>query len=493
MSQSINTNIPTITAQRNSMRVAGDLSTAMARLSSGLRINSAKDDAAGMAIAERFTAQIRGLDQAARNANDAISLSQTAEGALGSMSTNLQRIRELAVQSANATNNSVDRKALQQEVTQLAAEIDRVAQNTEFNGKKLFDGSFGTQAFQVGANANQVINTSMVNARTTAYGNYNIAGNGVSAGSSTTGWGANGIGAATATVSGSLGTKTIAVAANATAKDVASGINAESGSTGVSASARTETQVSFAAAGAYTLNLRSDNGTAQTISFTLSGAATADGLSSALSAFNEQTSKTGVTASLNSAGTAIVLTNETGNDILLSDTTTQNAGAVTVRKREADGDLLAGATLAADTTANNTISSGYITLDSDKSFAVADSATGSYFGTASTTATLETVAATDIGTYAGANRAIKVMDAALGFLNSERAKLGALQSRFESTVSNLGVASESLTASRGRIQDADFAKETAALARVQILQQAGTAMLAQANAIPQQVLQLLKG
>ncbi|MFY8083354.1 MAG: flagellin [Rubrivivax sp.] len=490
MSQSINTNISTITAQRNSMKASGDLSTAMARLSSGLRINSAKDDAAGLAISERFTSQIRGLNQAARNANDAISLSQTAEGALGSMSTNLQRIRELAVQSANATNSSTDRKALQQEVMQLASEIDRVAQTTEFNGKKLLDGSFGTQGFQVGANASQVINTSMVNARTTAYGNFNVAGSGVAAG--TGGWGANGIGAATATVSGSLGTKTVTVAANATAKDVAAGINAESGSTGVSAAARTETQVSFAAAGAYTLSLRSDNSTAQTISFTLSGAATADGLSSALSAFNEQSSKTGVTASLNSSGTAIVLTNETGNDILLSDTATANAGAVTVQKREADGDLTTGATLAADTTADNAISSGYITLDSDKSFSVADSAAGAFFGTASTIATLQTVADTDVGTYAGASKAIKVMDAALGFLNSERAKLGALQSRFESTVSNLGVASESLTASRGRIQDADFAKETAALSRAQVLQQAANAMLAQANQGPREILSLLR-
>ncbi|MFY7915486.1 MAG: flagellin, partial [Rubrivivax sp.] len=151
MSQSINTNTSALTAQRNAAKVSGELSTAMARLSSGLRINSAKDDAAGVAISERFTSQIRGLNQAARNANDGISLAQTAEGALGSMSSNLQRIRELAVQAANATNSSSDRKALQQEVSQLASEVDRVAKTTQFNGKNLFDGTFGSQAFQVGA------------------------------------------------------------------------------------------------------------------------------------------------------------------------------------------------------------------------------------------------------------------------------------------------------------------------------------------------------
>jgi flagellin len=490
MSQSINTNVMSLTAQRNAAKVSGDLSTAMARLSSGLRINTAKDDAAGLAIAERFTSQIRGLNQAARNANDAISLSQTAEGALGTMSANLQRIRELAVQSANATNSSTDRKALQQEVTQLAAELDRVAKTTQFNGKNLFDGTFGTQAYQVGANANQVINTTMVNARTTSYGNYGLGGNGVSAAAS--GFGTNGVAAATATISGSLGSATVNVSANQTAKDVANNVNLVSGSTGVTATARTEVQVTFASAGAYTLNLRSDNSTAQTLSFTLTANATADGLNSALSAFNEHTSKTGVTASLNDTATGIILTNETGNDVLLSDTTTANAGTVTVNKLNSAGTTTGAATLTADTTANNALASGYITLDSEKSFSAADSASGSYFGTASTNASLSSVAAVDVSTFSGATSAMKVMDSALQFLNNERAKLGALQSRFESTVSNLAVASENLTASRGRIQDADFAKETAALSRAQVMQQAATAMIAQANQGPQAILSLLR-
>ena len=490
MSQSINTNIMSLTAQRNSAKVSGDLSTSMTRLSSGLRINTAKDDAAGMAISERFTSQIRGLNQAARNANDAISLSQTAEGALGTMSANLQRIRELAVQSANATNTATDRKALQQEASQLISELDRVAKTTEFNGKALFDGTFGTQAYQVGANAGQVINTSMLNARTSNYGNYAAAGNGLAA--STNGFGTNGIAAATATISGSLGTKTVNVTANQTAKDVAAAINQASGSTGVSATARTEVQVSFASAGAYTLSLRSDNGTAQSFSFTLTAGNTPDGLSSALAAINEQSSKTGVQASLNADSNAIVLTNETGNDILLSDTATANAGTVTVNKLNQAGAVTASATLAADTTANNALSTGYITLDSDKSFSAVDSATGSFFGTAAQNASLDSVGGVDLSTFSGSSKAIKIMDSALQFVNTERARLGALQSRFESTVSNLAVASENLTASRGRIQDADFAKETAALSRANVLQQAANAMIAQANQAPSQILNLLR-
>jgi len=176
---SINTNISSLTAQRNSSKVSDSLSTAMARLSSGLRINSAKDDAAGLAISERFTTQIRGLNQAARNANDAISLSQTAEGALASVGDNLQRIRELAVQSANATNSTSDRAALQAEANQLISEVQRVGTQTEFNGNKLLDGSFTSKAFQVGANAGETISVnSIVDARTTSLGSNTLSLNG---------------------------------------------------------------------------------------------------------------------------------------------------------------------------------------------------------------------------------------------------------------------------------------------------------------------------
>lgn len=492
MAAIINTNIASLNAQRNLTSSQSSLATSLQRLSTGLRINSAKDDAAGLAISERMSSQIRGLNQATRNANDGISLAQTAEGALSASGEILQRVRELAVQSANATNSGSDRQALQNEVSQLLSELDRIAQTSEFNGQKILDGSFGTQQFQVGANANQTITAATANVRTSVYGNnQNSAANGAGAAAATTAWGTNGVTAGSVTVNGSLGSKSVTINLSDTAKTMASNINAVQNDTGVTATARTDTQVSFATAGAYTLNLRSDNSSDQAISFTLSAAATSDGLSSAISAINEQSSKTGVTAKLNTAGTSIILTNATGNDIRLADTAVANAGNVTIQKLDADGgNAGASVALTADTTANNSISSGYITLDSSKSFSV-DVTTSNAFTDASSS--LKSVSNLDITSFTKATDALKTIDSALSFINGERAKLGALQSRFETTVSNLQTSSENLSASRSRIRDADFAAETANLTRSQILQQAGTAMLAQANALPQNVLSLLQG
>jgi flagellin len=489
MASTINTNISSLTAQRYSTKTQNELSTAIARLSSGLRINSAKDDAAGLAISERFTSQIRGLNQAARNANDGISLAQTAEGALSAAGNILQRVRELAVQSANASNSASDRVALQQEVTQLVSELDRISMTTEFNGQKLLDGTFGTQSFQVGANANQTITATTANVRTSVYGNNQVQAAGAGPANITGAWGANSTTAGTVAINGALGSSTVTIAVNQTSKTIADNINAVKGSTGVTATARNDTSLTFSAAGSYTLNLRSDNSTAQTISFTLSAANTADGLSAAVSAINDQSSKTGVTAALNSAGTAVVLTNATGNDIMVSDTTVANSGTVAVAKLDSAGATVTAQTLAADTTADAVLTSGYITLDSDKSFGV-DVTTSNAF--ADTASTLKKVSDLDVSTYAKSTDALKTVDSALTFINSERAKLGALQSRFETTIANLQTTSENLSASRSRIQDADFAQETAALSRAQVLQQAGTAMVAQANQLPQQVLQLLR-
>jgi flagellin len=283
------------------------------------------------------------------------------------------------------------------------------------------------------------------------------------------------------------------VAANDTAKTIADNVNAVKGDTGVTATARTEVSLTFGAAGSYSLNLRSDNSTDQAISFTLSAAGTADGLSAAVSAINDQSSKTGVTASLNTAGTAVVLTNATGNDIRVADTAVANSGAVTVQKLAADGSNSgAAATLAVNTTADNSVSSGYITLDSDKSFSVDASTAAATDAFADSASTLKKVSDLDVTTFAKATDALKTVDSALSFINGERAKLGALQSRFETSISNLQVTSENLSSSRSRILDADFASETANLSRAQILQQAGTAMVAQANQLPQGVLSLLR-
>ena len=489
MASTINTNINSLTAQRNLGMSQASLSTSIQRLSSGLRINSAKDDAAGLAISERFGSQVRGLNQAVRNANDGISLSQTAEGSLKASTDILQRVRELSVQSANATNSASDRQALQAEVGQLVAELDRISQTTEFNGSKLLDGSFGTQQFQVGANANQTIVAATANLRTNVYGNNQVqaaggAGTLAAAGSNSTT-------AGTLSINGALGSASVTVAANSTAKANADLISAQQGNTGVTATAHTDLSLAFATAGSYTLTLQSDNTTTQAISFSLSAVATATGLSSAVAAINDQSSKTGVTASLNSAGTAVVLTNASGNDISVSDTALANAGNVTVQKLDSAGAASGGtAVLTADVTAATATVVGYITLDGQKSFA-ADVTTSNILAS-DIGSTLKKVSELDVTTFAKATDALKTVDAAIAFVSGARANLGALQSRFETTIANLEVTSENLSASRSRIVDADFAKETANLSRAQILQQAGTAMVAQANQLPQGVLALLR-
>jgi flagellin len=490
MASIINTNVSSLTAQRNLSMSQSSLATSMQRLSSGLRINSAKDDAAGMAISDRMTSQIRGLNQAARNANDGISLAQTAEGAMGAAGDILQRVRELAVQSANASNSAGDRQALQQEVGQLVAELDRIAQNTEFNGQKVLDGTFGTAQFQVGANANQTIVAATANLRTSVYGNnQNAATNGAGVAAQATQATAaattNGVTAGTLSVSGYIGTGSIAIAVSATAKATADQINAVSASTGVTASARTEVRLGGTfATGAYSLSLLGDNATAVTASFTITSASGTDRLSAAVAAINDQSAKTGITATLDTAGSSVILTNSTGNNIVVGKTLGQ-AAAVTVGKYDASSTLVGAAvSLASAATAEFVNSGGYIVLDSQKSFAT-DVTTSNQFTDAGST--LQTVANLDVTTFTNATNALKTVDSALAFISSERAKLGALQSRFETATASLHVTSENLAASRSRIQDADFAAETANLSRAQILQQAGTAMVAQANQVPQTV------
>ena len=499
MASTINTNVASLTAQRNLGMSQASLNSSIQRLSSGLRINSAKDDAAGLAISERFTSQIRGLNQAVRNAGDGISLAQVSEGAMGSAGNILQRVRELAVQSANASNSAGDRQALQQEVGQLVAELDRIAQTTEFNGQKLLDGTFGTQQFQVGANANQTIVAATANLRTSVYGNnQNLA----SAGANTTGAqataavaGSNGVSSGAVSISGYLGTGTFAVGSNATAKATADQINAVKAETGVTATARTEVRLGgMASAGSYSLTLVGDNtaaGAERSVSFTLTSTTGTDRLSAAVSAINEQAAKTGINASLSSNGEEIILSNATGNDIVVGKPPSANIADVTVTSYDAASEVVGGAqTLAAASTAaaQVVVVGGYIVLDSEKSFAV-DSASNQLTTSGSD---LQTVAALDVTTFSKATQALKTVDSALAFISGERAKLGALQSRFETSIASLQITSENLSASRSRILDADFAAETANLSRTQILQQAGTAMVAQANQIPQGVLSLLK-
>jgi len=487
MSAVINTNVASLNAQRNLSTSQASLNTSIQRLSSGLRINSAKDDAAGLAISDRMNSQIKGMSQAVRNANDGVSMAQTAEGALASSGDMLQRIRELAVQSSNASNSAGDRKALQTEVSQLTSELNRVAGTTQFNGQNLLDGSMGTANFQVGANANQLISMTGANFTTSTYGNNTTTSLGqVSQGSDPITGGATSL-----KINGTNGSSDIAIDVGSSAKNAAAAINNKSGDTGVTATAQTNAMFQATAAGSFTLSVTSDNSSAVTIAFQVgtngANGNTADDYAAAISAFNAQSAKTGVTASYDASNKGLKLTNANGTDISLTDTTTGTPTGSTLAAYNANGTVNSGGAATLGSTAS--VAKGSITLDSAQGFSTTDT---SGFAIAASS-TLNKVSDIDVSTFDGAQAAIKTADAALSKVNSQRAELGALQSRFSSTISNLQSTNENLSASRSRIVDTDFASETANMTRGQILQQAGTSMLAQANSLPNGVLSLLRG
>jgi flagellin len=406
MAATINTNVNSLNAQRNLTTSGASLATSMQRLSSGLRVNSAKDDAAGLAISERMTTQLRGLTVGARNANDGISLAQTAEGALGKVGDMLQRMRELAVQAGNATNSKADRAALQAEVGQLTDEIDRIAKQTSFNGKKILDGSFAGAVFQVGANSGDVA---------------------------------------------SLGALT-----NSTARGLADVAYAYDQSASAVA-ASSVTVLTSIAANVLTISVA---GSAATIDLGPIKAASSgeERMGQVVEAINRKSSDTGITAYLSQND------DQSYRFDLVSQKLAPNGdpAAVTLAGFSATGTGFAATSMGSQISATNT-STDALGIDT-----------------------------LSIDTQRNAWVAIKKIDAAIDQVNSARANLGALQSRFESAVSNISIQVENLAAAKGRIVDADFAMETANLSRTQILQQAGTAMVAQANKLPQGVLSLLQ-
>ncbi|RFC39310.1 MAG: flagellin [Candidatus Nitrotoga sp. LAW] len=713
----INTNVASLNAQRNLNSSQSALQTSLQRLSSGLRINSAKDDAAGLAITERMTSQIRGLNQASRNANDGVSLAQTAEGGLAEVGNNLQRIRELAIQSANSTNSASDRTSLNAEVTQLLAEIQRVSTTSQFNGQNILDGTFTAAQFQVGANANQTITASTGNSQTSALGSYQVASNSISAvsgtaltagqltfngidvGSSTSGSAEaiaaaingvsnkTGVSASASTVvtssvsnpllrnqslqSGDLVINGVSVGAVAGSSNVATqgsnvaaAINAVSNQTGVTATAnggtgaltltsstgknidittnaavtadgatRVENATGLELAGATksfgnsvitvasgarqvvtntstatataadtltvagvtftysaaansATNIQIDNSSAAnqganvraalllnstvTNAFTVTGATTdailtaktnvlstgaGDGLASATATANASSwaSTTvgagvaigdtlkigGLTYEFTRHDATTVATagniqvklgtggaNAAADDILTATNlaaavsaqqaagngtvgfTSRTAGAVTVTNTlygtagvvaaptEPISLGTAGAVSSVDTAgvsgvyaSNNT--KGTLTLNSANTFSIGGTSPAAA-GLSSANVGLTAINTVDISTLEGANNAISLIDGALSQVSTIRGSMGALQNRFASVVSSLSASSENLSAARSRILDADFAAETAQLTRNQILQQAGTAMLAQANQLPNTVLSLLR-
>ena len=471
----INTNVMSLNAQRNLSTSGMGLATSLQRLSSGLRINSAKDDAAGLAISERFTSQIRGLNQAARNASDGISLTQTAEGAMGETSNLLQRMRELAVQSANSTNSTSDRQALQGELTQLVAEINRISSSTEFNGQRIIDGSFSNASFQVGANANQTITFAIGSMKASSIGGIATAtGTEVTAAASTDLTIAVGGGAATSIASsaGFTGAANGQDATSAYAKAAAINDAGIGGLSVTASTAGTQTVGAIGGTAADTYNL-TINGVAI---YTNQDVATALTNSQLRDAINGVSNQTGVIASLN--GGDMTLTAADGRNITVTESGTgftAGTDGLTVTA----GDFAAAKRGTLSVSALSTIDIGGTVATVGLNAAIARDALG--------------VDSISISTSAGAQAAILRLDAALGSVSTNRASMGALQSRFTSAITSLQTTSENLSAARSRIMDTDFAAETANLTKSQILQQAGTAMVAQANSIPQNVLSLLRG
>ena len=493
----VNTNSAALNARRNLNNTTRANAQSFQRLSSGLRINSAKDDAAGLAISERMTSQIRGINQAVRNAGDGISLAQTAEGALQETTNILQRMRELSVQAANDTNRPEDRGSIQAEMDQLTSEIDRIAEKTTFNSQKILDGSFAGAKFHVGANANNTLTVNVDDARAGSLGRMarvelgsETLTAGQNAGVDDTAIDENGTGLSfrssdgdfhivrnTAATDDQVSTDASGKASSAIAK--AAAINDSTEFHGVTASV-TATRAnlgevsahSFTADAHFTINDTAIIGIRSQVD-------DADG--SLVDAINSVSDETGVVATIDS-DKQLILTAEDGRNIDVAFAGGQNAGV----------------------TAVDEIYRGGLTLQSDSNIEVGDAA-GAAGGAAqsallgdvdnpqqiygvNTDFAVDTV---DVTTREGANRAIDTLDQALKQGSESRGGRGAVQNRIESTVRNLEVSSENLSAARSRIQDADFATETAKFSKNQIMQQAGVSILAQANGAPNIALSLL--
>ncbi len=489
MALTVNTNIPSLNTQRNINSTSNALNTSMQRLSTGSRINSAKDDAAGLQISNRLSNQISGLNVAVRNANDGISLAQTAEGALQQSTNILQRMRDLSIQSANGSNSDADRSALQKEVSALQNELTRIAETTTFGGRKLMDGSFGTSSFQVGSNAYETIDVTVKSASASDIGSYQV-GSDSAAGTPTVSGSvvADPAAAFTAgdlTVVGNGQTKTIAVAVGDSAKSLAAKF--DGAISGLTATARTvfKVEVTQPAAGDtanFTMTVGSGTD-AKTVDFV--GVTSNTDLAEQI---NSNSAKLGLKANLDKDG-VLTVESSTGENVSFGTIT----GDVTMQAsvQDAKGEF----STAEDVGTANEAIVGYIQLNSPSSFSVATPAASTavaaeLFGAAN--AEKSSVAKVDISTADGAQRALAVIDNALAGIDSQRADLGAVQNRFDNTINNLQNISENAAAARSRIMDTDYAAETANLSKNQVLQQAGTAILAQAKQLPQSVLSLLQ-
>jgi flagellin len=460
------TNTASMSASRALNRNQKALAQSFQRLSTGLRINSAKDDAAGLAISNRLTAQFRGLNQAARNASDSMSMLQTAESAIAEQQDMVQRLRELAVQAASDSNTATDRAALQAEADALVSEIDRIAEQTSYNGRNLLDGTLSDVSFQVGANEDQSVSLTLSGTRGSNLGAMYTSSGAVTADALTTGDVTIGGVAVRATTADDDTVSSADNTSSAIAK--AAAINEGTADHGVTAEVQA-TQDTGTAITAGTLGASGDLVINGVDVFDQLGAVawTADDAGGDLrDAINSLTSQTGVTASLDGSN-QLVLTAEDGRNLVVSHA---NDGA--------------NSGMTAQTTY------GGIELRSEEAFTVGGNNPG-YIGAGNGTASATNINTLNLSSQSGANDAIQVLDDAIGQLNGRQADIGALMNRMDYAVSNLEAAAENVASARSRIRDADFAAETAAFSKNQILQQASASMLAQANVQSQLALQLL--
>jgi flagellin len=493
MAMVINSNISSLMAQRHLEGTRVEMEQAMERLSSGKRINSAGDDAAGLGIRDRMTAQIGSLNQSVRNANDSMSLAQAAEGAMEEVTSILNRVRELAVQASNSTYSANDRKSVNEEVKLLVAEINRISEDTEFNGMKIMDGTFKSQATMIGTLATHTTSLSI--------GSLSSSSLGVGSNSSYSTTVTSGVVLTTALVSGAVTLNGYEVGAavadgvsttgdTSSAIAVANAINAISTSSGINATVKSNSVAGTAVTLATTAIVAGDikiNGVS--IGAIAASSTAADRGGDVAAAVNAISSQTGVTATFSTSTGAVALTASDGRNISIANLITANASTVS-------GITMTNATSAAITMTDTTRSKVQLTTSGSAGITVGGSAEANAGLTGALTAATVTVGAgissLDLTLQSSALSSLTVIDAAINQVALERGKLGAFGNRLEHTVNNLMVTSENTAAARSRVNDADFASESAALAKAQVLQQAGTAMLAQANASSQNVLSLLK-
>lgn len=484
-----------MTAQRNLTQSSNALATSMERLATGSRINSAKDDAAGLQISNRLNSQVRGLGVAMKNASDGISIAQTAEGAMNESTNILQRMRDLSLQSANGTNSADDRKAIQKEVSALQSELNRIAETTSFGGQNLIDGSFGSRSLQVGANSNETIDLTLKDVSATAIGSHRVD---LAIGTGNTTGAAGGLGGAiTGTTSGVVGSsvtvagEAITYAAGNSAKTIASNINAEKANTNVTAEARTAVEFKLASGateGQYSFKLQGQGTSIVDISANI---ADPTDLSALADAVNAKSSDTGVKATMENGKLNFV--SETGEDIKITNyESTATTGGASLQGKGIDGkNAGTAATLVSGGAATGAaVVSGSIRLSSTESFSALGDTSLDLVNTVEFSK-MATVAKIDLSTQAGAQAAVSVLDGAIGMIDDQRSDLGAMQNRLNSTINNLANTRENAAEGMSRIKDVDFADETVNLTKQQILQQAGTSILAQAKQIPQAALSLL--